>query len=150
MREGERGLSDELVTDAMHRKDVLRLINVVLYLLTQASDVIIDSAGGRVRVVPPDLIKELVSGDDRALFRDEVAQQAVLASGEIDWFLVAKCPIRLEVDYHIRESHFVHCARTLDATKQGANSGQELQHSKRLSKIIVCTEVETEHLVYFT
>ena len=63
----------------MDRKNVLWLIDVRLYLLTEASDVVVDSSGRWVGVVAPHFIQELVAGYYGALLRNEVAEKAVLS-----------------------------------------------------------------------
>jgi hypothetical protein len=63
-------LGNKFVAYPMHCKDMLGFIDVSLDLLSQAGDVIINCSGRRVRVISPNLIKQLITGYDIALFRD--------------------------------------------------------------------------------
>ena len=64
----------------MHRQDVLRLVHVGLYLLTQAGDVVVHRSGRWVGVVAPYLVEQLVTGNHVTLLHHQVTQKPVLAS----------------------------------------------------------------------
>ena len=62
-RYGFSGLRHEFVPNPVHGKDVLGLVDVRFDFLTEASYVIINRSGGRIGVVPPDLVQKLISSD---------------------------------------------------------------------------------------
>ena len=61
-------LPDELITEPVHRNQMLRIRRIVLDLFTQFGDVGIDSAGERDRVITPDRVEQLLAGYDLALW----------------------------------------------------------------------------------
>ena len=74
----------EAVAEAANREDEFRAPRVGFQLLAVPRHVDVHGSGGRQRLVSPDLLQELVAGDDAAAVIDEVTQQVELAGGEVD------------------------------------------------------------------
>src|SRR5688500_9945351 len=76
-------LAYELVAEAVHGENVLRMARVGLDLLAQPGDVDVDRARRGHGVVTPDFVQQLVAGERGAAVLEEIAQELELARGEL-------------------------------------------------------------------
>src|SRR5438093_403617 len=76
--------ADELVAGAVHGEDVLRFVGRGLDLLPQLRDEVVDRPRRRRLLVAPDLVQDLLTGDDLTRVRDEIPEQIELACRELD------------------------------------------------------------------
>ena len=80
---GHLGVGEEAVADAADGDEVLGGAGVVFYVAAQADDEVIDGAGVRVFMDTPDLLEDVLAGDDLAFAFGQVAEQVGLHEGEV-------------------------------------------------------------------
>src|SRR5215510_9458628 len=85
----------------MDRDDVLRMRGIRLQLVTERSDVDVDGARDRCRIVAPDLVEEHLAGEYRAAMLDEIAQQLELERRQVDLPRAAHDVRTAKVDTHV-------------------------------------------------
>src|SRR5437588_13096159 len=88
------------VADAANRMDQRRLIGVEL--LTQIADVGFEYAGVAAEVVIPDVVEQLRARQDAPRVQHQIAQQAVLGRGQLDWSLAPPHLARVLVELEVR------------------------------------------------
>ena len=81
---GSAGPGKEAIADTTHRLQKDRLGGIVFNITAQADHKVVDGARIGVLVDPPDLLQQLLAGDDAALVEDKIAQQVGLHQGKAD------------------------------------------------------------------
>src|ERR1700733_14613184 len=74
----------EAIADAAHRLQKDRFRGIVFYITAQADHEVVDGPRVSILVYPPDLLQQLLAGDDAPLVEDEIAQQVSLHQGKAD------------------------------------------------------------------
>ena len=75
------GPGKETIADAAHRLQKDRLGGIVFNITAQADHEVVDGARVGVLAHPPDLLQQLLAGDDAALVEDKIAEQVATPSG---------------------------------------------------------------------
>src|SRR3954468_24221807 len=98
-----RRLYAEDVARAADRMEEPRLATG-FQLPSQVGDEDLDRVGDRERVVAPDLVEQLLAGDDQALVAHEVLEQLELALGELDAALAAQHLVGVGVEQQVADA----------------------------------------------
>src|SRR5215472_14044168 len=70
-----RGLTDKLVTCAVHGQNEAWLFRLGFDLLPQVNDVRVDGASGWKSVIPPDFLEQTIAAQGFTLVADQIFQQ---------------------------------------------------------------------------
>src|SRR5947199_2173364 len=129
----------EAVPPPVHGEDQLGARRVALQFLTQRGGVDVHRAGGGHGVVPPDLVEQLVSGEQRAPVLDEVGEELELQRREGDRLAAAEDLGAPEVDADVADGVGARGGggRRACAAEQGFHAGEQLDHLEGLGHIIV-------------
>src|SRR5688500_13849817 len=96
-------LAYELVAEAVHGENVLRMARVGLDLLPKPGDVDVDRARRGHGVVAPDFVEQLVARQRRAAVLDEVAQQLEFTRRQLNLGIISPHFGFTEVDRDVAE-----------------------------------------------
>src|SRR5262249_53683681 len=139
---------DELVPGAVDGQDVARLAAAVADLGPQLRDVRVDRARGRVALVAPDVLEQLLARDGVTLALDEVAQQLELARREVERLAALLRPVGLEVQLDVREPVAGQALlAALRASQYRAHTREQLADRERLGDVVVRAQFEAHDLV---
>src|ERR1051325_4685395 len=80
------GLAHEFIARAVHRPEMDWMGWIFLQLLPQLQNMIVDGASGRIALVSPNLVEELLAGDYPILVLNEESQNLELLGGQWNRF----------------------------------------------------------------
>src|SRR3954452_7245078 len=122
----------------------------VLQLASQVADVRLDDVVLAVEVVLPDVVEDLLLGQDALGVEEEVAEQAELGGGELD--LVARAPDLVAVLVQLQVAvaqprRSVAVVSAPDAAQEGGDPERELLEREGLGDIVVTAAYEARDAV---
>src|SRR3954469_1542694 len=130
---GEGGSADEFVAGAVDGEDVLGFVGRTLDLLPELRHEVVDGARGRRLLVAPDLIQDLLAGDDLAGVRDEIPQQVEFPGREVDPLTGTVRLVSAEIDFDVADAAGLQPGRpAAGATKDGADASEQFGDAERL------------------
>src|SRR5581483_1037828 len=115
---------------------------IMLQFLPQFQDVIVDSPGGRVVLISPNLVQKFVPGDDALGIMDKEFQRLELLCGQNNRRAVAHDFHLREVDRNPVEGEHFRWRAAHDATQGGPYAGQQFARAEWLGHIIIGAELE--------
>ena len=125
-------------------------MRIVAQLLTDVTDVHIDSSGLAIELIAPDAVEQEVAGQHLAAADDEQLEQLELLERQRQLLAVAEGLVVAHVD---RESANVQDALILvlrcGAAQKRLHAGNQLAHGEGLGDVIVRAQLEAENLVHF-
>ena len=123
-------------------------VDVVLELRAQLVDEVVDRARRAVVVEAPDLVEDLVAGEDAPAVLDQVLEQVELAARALLRRAVDDELLAREVDLQVPLLELVDLAHDrLAPPEHGLDARGELLDRERLRHVVVGPELEPEHLV---
>src|SRR3954447_4642336 len=116
----------------------------VLQLASQVADVRLDDVVLAVEVVLPDVVQDLLLGQDALGVEEEVAEQAELGGGELD--LVARAPdlvaVLVQLQVAVPEARGGVAVVAADAAQERGDPQRELLQRERLGDVVVAAADE--------
>src|SRR3954470_15268896 len=109
-------------------------------LPSQVRDEDLDRVRDREGVVSPDLVEQLLAGDDEPLVAHQVLEQLELALGELDRAVVARHLVGVGVQRQVAHAQRGHPARRA-APQERAHPRQQLLALERLDQVVVGADV---------
>src|SRR6202011_4761816 len=132
----------EPVTATGFGLEVARVSRVGLELLAELGHEHPQVVGGVLEPRSPYLRQELMLSDQAALVASEYLEQVPLGGAEADVALRSSYSLRDQIDGEVRRRDERRLAGAVDASKGGADAGEELVHPEGLGHIVVSTGVE--------
>src|SRR5215212_8527412 len=140
----------QLVADAPHRLDVAGPDGIGLDLLAEAPDMDGDGALVAVPIEVPDVVEQLLAGEDLAGAPCQEVEQVELLGRQVDRLAVTLDAPAAGVDPEATDPHRVAGHRRggdLGAPQHGLHPRDQLAGAKRLGQVVVRTQPEPEDLV---
>src|SRR4051794_33062163 len=110
-------------------------------LPSQVGDEDLDRVRDRERVVPPDLVEQLLARDHQPLVAHEVLEQLELPLRQVDPAVAARHLVRVRVEHQVAGAQRRHAAGR-PAPKQRAQAREQLLALERLDEVVVRAHVE--------
>src|SRR4051812_3788948 len=101
----------------------------------------LDRVRDRERVIPPDLIEQLLAADHQPLVAHQVLEQLELALGEVDLAVATSDLVGVGVQREVADAQRRHSARRPSA-QQRPHAREQLLALERLDEIVVGADVE--------
>src|SRR5205085_8224151 len=141
----------EVVPDPAYREDQLGLPRIPLDLLAQVANVYVDGTRIAVRGVPPEALEQHGPAEHAAGRTRQDREDLELDVGELH-LPAAHLDLALaEVDAHValleRFLAAVAVRAQVGTAQHRLHAAAELAHRERLGDVVVCAELEAEHLV---
>src|SRR3984957_7143935 len=142
-----RESANKLVSHTVHGAEVYRTGWVSLKFLPELENVVVDGAGGRIMLIAPHLIEQLVAGNDAIGILHQELKRFEFLSGENHGLAVALDFYFLEVRRDAVEIDHVDAGGAGGVPEGDAHSGQEFAGTERLGDVIVGAEFEQQDFV---
>src|SRR5688572_5580705 len=133
----------------MHRLHVNRRLRLRLDLLPDAPDVDVYAARCDATIVAPHAIEQVIPGENHSRMRGKIVQQPKLERAEFDVLSRHTDGMRRRINMDVAVEQGVSLRYRILASKQRADTGDQLAHAKRLRDIVIRAELQANHTVGF-
>src|SRR5437773_2223363 len=142
----------ELIAHAPNCLDIFWFVRILFDLGPQSVNVRIDRVLITAVAIAPDLIQELTARINPSRIAREVKQEVELLRSEIDRFGIDGDLTLFDVDFQTGRfnqllSGCLRAAKAVNTAEDGLQPGYQLKHAERLSEVVVCAHLESEHAI---
>src|ERR1051326_4789797 len=141
--------ANKFITHTMYCSEVYRAGRVFLQFLAEFEDMVVDGAGGRVVLVAPHFVQQLVTADDAICILHQKLECLELLRRQNDWLAVALDFHFLEIHGDVIKAHDLGLGRTHRMPQGGATPSQQLPRAKRFRNVIVGSKFEKQDFVRY-
>src|SRR5579872_1099550 len=139
--------ANKFITHTVYCAEVYRAGRVFFQFLAEFEDMVVDSPGGRVVLVAPHFVQQLVTADDAICILHQELERLELLCRQNDRLAIALDFHFLEIHRDVIKADDLSLGRAHRMPQGGANPSQQFPRAERFRNVIVCSQFEEQDLV---
>src|ERR1700756_3034835 len=142
--------ADELVSQAVHGQDELRILRFGLQFLPQTHNVGVYRTRSGKAIIAPHLFEQSAATDGFSGMRKKELERFKFFRGELQWLTLARHLTAAQIYFHIAELILLLILRgCLRASQHCFDTSQQFADGKGLGHVVVGAKFEPDYLIDF-